>query len=57
MVTGATFSKAGDRRFRSNWRLFYAIILTTAAYLAIQGRKGQPSGSLENRLRRVQGSN
>ena len=37
-------SKAGDKR---NRRLFYAIILTTAACLAVQGCKGQPDGSLE----------
>ena len=57
MVTGAAFSKADDRHFRSNRRLFYAIILATVACLAVQGRKGQPYGSLENRSRRVQGSN
>ena len=37
MVTDVAFSKADDRGFRSNQRFFYAIILTTAACLAIQG--------------------
>ena len=44
MVTGAAFSKADDRHFRSNRRLFYTIILATAACLAVQGHKGQPYG-------------
>ena len=35
----------------------YAIVLTIAACLAVQDRKGQPNGSLENHSRRVQGLN
>ena len=52
MVTGTAFSKVDDRHFtiRSNRRLFYAIILATTASLAVQGRKGQPDGRLENSL-------
>ena len=42
MVTGTAFSKVDDRHFRSNRRLFYAIILATTASLVVQGRKGQP---------------
>ena len=40
MVTNTTFSKAGDEYFRKNRRLFCAIIITTAAYLAVQVTKG-----------------
>ena len=47
MVTDVAFSKADDRSIRSNQRFFYAIILTTTACLAIQGRKGQPDGRLK----------
>ena len=47
MIISATFSNACDRWLRSNQRLFCAAILTTAACLAVQGRKGQPNGSLK----------
>ena len=55
-MTGATFSKAGEDVLEVIGG-FYVIILTTAACYAVQGRKGQPNGSLQNRSRRVQGSN
>ena len=51
------FIQGKRQTFKSNRQLFYAIILTTAACLPVQGSKGQSNGSLENRSQRVQGSN
>ena len=46
-MTGATFSKGGGRRFRSDRRLGDASIVISSACPTVQGQKGQPNRSLE----------